>query len=148
MIAKCRAFLCAYVIHGGTDVKNRDTPDVKPTNYSEMKRLISMCLMAFAVTVTICAVGAPNAACMDYDSRGISAVDNQPVEVWFYSYDYRTGEFTCQGNGYVRTENGRMVIYVPSQGDCQVMTSDLGEFRYMFSYTDFRGERMNMYFNL
>ena len=114
-----------------------------------MKKFILFCLFTFTITGTIFAINSSTSLKNDSTSNEeVSVLDSRPVKVWFYSYNYRTGEFICQGYGYVRTENGRLIIYVGSNGDCYVTKSNLSEYQYMFSYKYNNGETYNMYFNL
>lgn len=114
-----------------------------------MKNFLLFCLFSFAITGTILAANVPASLKNDSASQEeISVTDSRPVKVAFYQYFYQTGEFCCQGFGYVRTENGRLIIYVQSQGDCYVYKSDLREYQYMFHYKGHLGTDCNMYFNL
>ena len=118
-------------------------------NHINMKKILLFCLFTFTITGTILAANAPTSLNNESVSKEeVSATDSRPVRVPFYRYFYQTGEFICQGFGYVRTENGRLIIYVKSQGDCTVNKSDLREYQYMFRYTDFTGASYNMYFSL
>lgn len=73
-----------------------------------------------------------------------------PVQVWYYCYNHKTGETICIGCGYVRTENGKMLIYIEGRygGDFPVKGSNLQGFQYMFNKKNFKGQYMDYYFNM
>lgn len=73
-----------------------------------------------------------------------------PVKVAFYRYNNKTGETVCGGFGYVRTENGKMLIYTDgSRGaDYPVRKSNLRDFQYMFTVEYSYGPSIDYYFNL
>lgn len=78
-------------------------------------------------------------------------VQNAPVEVWYYTYNFKTGESVCVGNGYVRHENNKLIIHVEGRagGDFIVYSSDVRGFRYMFRKNDIlTGELTTYYFNM
>lgn len=112
--------------------------------------LLLFCLFALAMISTISKASASNVAITTTypESKTIQTNDNRPVEVWYYYYDYRTGESICQGNGFVRSENGKLIIYVPGKGDYYVTNSNLQGYRYMFNMKRFDGTYANLYFNL
>lgn len=113
-----------------------------------MKKIFLFCLFTFTIAGTILAANAPTSLNNEpVFKEDVSVTDSRPVQVAFYEYYYQTGEFVCQGFGYVRTENGKLIIYVASQGDCDVNKSNLPEYQYMFSCT-LSGRTRNMYFNL
>ncbi len=116
-----------------------------------MKKFILFCLFTFAITGTILAINSPISSKNDSASNEeVSVLDSRPVKVWYYAYNDRTGEFICQGYGFVRTENGRLIIYVGGFGetDYYVTKSNLSEYQYMFRRKYPNGETRNMYFNL
>lgn len=74
-----------------------------------------------------------------------------PVKVAFYSYNHKTGETICHGFGYVRTENGKMLIYIEGRygGDFPVKMSNLQGFQYMFNMKGIiDGQYTDYYFNM
>lgn len=71
-----------------------------------------------------------------------------PVKVAFYRYNNKTGETVCGGFGYVRTENGKMLIYIEGHGDFSVKGSNLRDFQYMFTVEYSYGPSIDYYFNL
>lgn len=109
-----------------------------------MKKII---LLTFSVLMIAGLAWATNSVNSIEDTRICerqTQIDSSaPVEVAYYIYDYRTGKSNCQGFGYVRTENGKMLIYIEGKGDFSVKGSNLQGFQYMFNmqYTDY-------YFNM
>ncbi len=71
-----------------------------------------------------------------------------PVKVAFYSYNNKTGETVCDGFGYVRTENGKMLICTDGSRDYPVRKSNLRDFQYMFTVEYSYGPSVDYYFNL
>lgn len=114
-----------------------------------MKKII---LLTFSVLMIAGLAWATNSVNSIEDTRICerqTQIDSSaPVRVAYYIYDYRTGKSNCQGFGYVRTENGKMLIYIEGEGDFSVKGSNLQGFQYMFNMKNFRGQYTNYYFNM
>lgn len=115
-----------------------------------MKKII---LLTFSVLMIAGLAWATNSVNSIEDTRICerqTQIDSSaPVKVAFYIYDYRTGQSIRQGSGYVRTENGKMLIYIEGQGrDFSVKGSNLQGFQYMFSMKNSQGQYTDYYFNM
>ncbi len=101
-----------------------------------MKRII---LLTFSVLMIAGLAWATNSVNSIEDTRICeqqTQIDSSaPVQVWYYCYNHKTGETICMGCGYVRTENGKMLIYIEGRygGDFPVKGSNLQGFQYMFN---------------
>lgn len=115
-----------------------------------MKRIILLTLSVLMIAGLAWATNSVNS--IEEDTRICepqTQIDSTaPVKVAFYRYNHKTGKTDCSGYGHVRTENGKMLIYLAILGDYPVRKSNVRDFQYMFTVEYPYGPSDDFYFNM